>query len=191
MTDTDIDFSYTLIRSKRKTLSIQVSDDGLIVRVPHRTSRREADAFVAHHAAWIQRQREKIKQRELRRSAVPKLGASELRDLYERAAEYIPQRIRYYADLLKVSYGRITIRCQKTRWGSCSAKKNLNFICLLMLTPPEVIDSVVVHELCHLIEMNHSQRFYALVHSVYPAYQRWNSWLKEHGADIMARVERE
>jgi len=87
-----------------------------------------------------------------------------------------------------VTYGRITVRNQKTRWGSCSSKGNLNFNCLLMLTPPEVIDSVVVHELCHLREMNHSPKFYAEVLKVYPDYHKWNGWLKEHGAAIMKRM---
>ncbi len=89
-----------------------------------------------------------------------------------------------------MSYGRITLRCQKTRWGSCSAKKNLNFNILLMLTPAEVIDSVIVHELCHLVEMNHSPRFYKLVYAAYPEYDCFNRWLKDNGAAIMARVDR-
>ena len=188
---TDKGFSYTLIKSKRKTLSLQVADNGLIVRAPNRTTKREADAFVDRHAAWIEKQREKLRQRERIRQSVPKLSEPELRELYDRAAEYIPGRVGYYARKLGVSCGRITIRCQKSRWGSCSAKKNLNFNCLLMLTPPEAIDSVVVHELCHLVEMNHSKRFYDLLLGIYPDYRTWDRWLKENGAAIMARVERE
>ena len=84
--------------------------------------------------------------------------------------------------------GRVTIRNQKSKWGSCSSKGNLNFNCLLMLTPPEVLDSVVVHELCHLKEMNHSPRFYAEVRRVFPDYDKWDRWLKEHGAAIMRRM---
>ena len=102
--------------------------------------------------------------------------------------KYIPERVAYYAPIAGVSYGRITIRNQKSRWGSCSAKGNLNFNCLLMLTPPEVIDSVVVHELCHRKEMNHSRRFYDEVLRVYPDYHIWNKWLKENGAAIMRRM---
>ena len=114
----------------------------------------------------------------------------ELLDLRKQAKEYFPQRVAYYADLLGVHPGRITIRCQKTRWGSCSSKGNLNFNCLLMLTPPEVIDSVVVHEVCHLLEMNHSKRFYEHVYRVYPEYKKHHSWLKKHGPELMARVKR-
>ena len=97
----------------------------------------------------------------------------------------IPERVKYYAPQIGVRCGRITIRNQKTRWGSCSAKGNLNFNCLLMLTPPEVIDSVVVHELCHLKEMNHSKKFYDEILRVYPDYKKWDKWLKQNGSGIM------
>ena len=112
----------------------------------------------------------------------------EIHALGQKALEVIPERVKYYASLLGVTYGRITIRNQRSRWGSCSSKKNLNFNCLLMLTPPEVIDSVVVHELAHLKEMNHSDRFYAEVLRVFPDYWKWDRWLKEHGKNIMARI---
>lgn len=181
---------YTLIRSRRKTISLEVKEDGLIVRAPNRTTKKEADAFVKKHAAWIEKQRQKIALRKEQIAAVEKLSEEELKELYQQAKEYLPARVEYYAGLLGVRCGRITIRCQKTRWGSCSVKKDLNFNALLMLTPPEVIDSVVVHELCHIREMNHSPRFYQLVRSVYPDYDRHNRWLKDNGSLIMARVER-
>ena len=95
---------------------------------------------------------------------------------------------RNYAEKLGVSYGRITIRNQRSRWGSCSGKGNLNFNCLLMLAPPEVLDSVVVHELCHLRQMNHSERFYAEVLRVFPDYWRCHRWLKENGGALMQRM---
>ena len=104
-----------------------------------------------------------------------------------KALKVIPERCRYYAGLMGVRYGRITIRNQKTRWGSCSAKGNLNFNCLLMLMPQEVIDSVVVHELSHLRHMDHSKAFYDEIYAVFPEYDRYNKWLKDHGAEIMRR----
>ena len=67
-------------------------------------------------------------------------------------------------------------------------QSNLNFNCLLMLAPPEVIDSVVVHELCHRKEMNHSPRFYAEVYRVFPEYDKWNKWLKENGGSLLSRM---
>ena len=182
---------YTLIKSKRKTISLEIKNGELIVRAPKRTTKREADEFVLRHTEWIEKQRVKIAKREAENAAVPKLSDRELDELARKARAYIPERVRCYAQKMGVSYGRITLRCQKTRWGSCSVKKNLNFNILLMLTPPEVIDSIVVHELCHLTEMNHSKRFYALVYAAYPDYDRCSKWLKQHGSAIMARVDRE
>ena len=93
-------------------------------------------------------------------SQLPPFTAEEIRALTERAQVVIPERVRHFAPRIGVDYGRITIRCQRTRWGSCSAKGNLSFNCLLMLLPDEVLDSVVVHELCHQKHMNHSPLFY-------------------------------
>ena len=80
--------------------------------------------------------------------------------LAEQALKEIPPRVKYYADQLGVTYGRITVRNQTTKWGSCTAKGNLNFNCLLMLAPREVLDSVIVHELAHRKHMDHSKQFY-------------------------------
>ena len=90
-------------------------------------------------------------------------------------------RVAYYAEKLGVSYGKITLRQQKTRWGSCSSEKNLNFNWKLILAPPEVLDYVVVHELCHLKEMNHSKAFWDEVGKVMPNYETHKLWLKENG----------
>lgn len=87
--------------------------------------------------------------------------------------------------MVGVTYGRITIRNQKTRWASCSGKGNLNFNCLLILTPREIIDYVIVHELCHRKEMNHSKAFWSEVESVRPNYKESISWLKEEGSQII------
>ena len=116
------------------------------------------------------------------------LTTEEIKKLAEEALQYIPQRTAFYAPLVKVSYGRITIRNQKSRWGSCSGKGNLNFNCLLMLMPPEVIDYVVVHELCHRLEMNHSERFWKEVERVLPDYKLRKKWLRENGDRIMRRM---
>ena len=114
-----------------------------------------------------------------------RLTNEDIRALAEQAKNVIPERVAYYAEKVGVTYGRITIRNQKTRWGSCSSKGNLNFNCLLMLAPPEVMDSVVVHELCHLKQMNHSKKFYDEVLRVMPDYRARQKWLKEHGAELL------
>ena len=182
-------FQYSLVRSGRKTIGIQISEDGgIMVRAPYRTSVEEIEKVLREKGNWIETHRRKVlARRELLRD-VPPLTEEEIRELAQEALRVIPERVRFYAPLIGVTYGRITIRNQKTRWGSCSARGNLNFNCLLMLTPPEVIDSVVVHELCHRKEMNHSKRFYDEIYRVFPDYDRWNGWLKEHGAEIMARM---
>ena len=106
----------------------------------------------------------------------------------DQALQVIPDRVRHYAALIGVRYGRITIRNQKSKWGSCSAKGNLNFNCLLMLCPPEVLDYVVVHELCHRKEMNHSPKFWAEVEKYVPDYMTQRKWLKDEGSRLITRL---
>ena len=178
---------YELIRSRRQTLSAEIRAGRLVVRAPLHASEADITAFLEKHRKWIE---EHLARAQARQEAAPVslLSAEELRALCEQAVKVIPERVAHYAPLVGVTYGRITIRNQRTKWGSCSSKGNLNFNCLLMLTPPEVIDSVVVHELCHRKEMNHSDRFYAEVLRVFPDYRKWDRWLKENGASIMARM---
>ena len=184
-----MEFEYTLIKSKRKTISLEMRPDGsLVVLAPNRTSKREADAFVKKHEKWIESHRKKMDERRAQTQNVQRRTDAELKALARLAKKVIPERVEFYAKQMNAQYGRITLRCQKTRWGSCSTKKNLNFNILLMLTPIEVLDSVVVHELCHLFEMNHGERFYQRVYAVYPEYDKWNRWLKEHGPELLARA---
>ena len=183
-----IDFEYKIVKTNRRTLSIQINrENEVIVRAPRRISNAEIERIVASKEAWIRKHLKKM-ENDLRRESSEKpykLSDEEIAKLVTEAKRVIPERVAYYAPLVGVNYGRITIRHQKTRWGSCSAKGNLNFNCLLMLTPPEVLDSVVVHELCHRKEMNHSKRFYAEVYRAFPDYDRWDKWLKKNGKSII------
>ena len=180
---------YEIIRSSRKTLSLQLRPDGtVLVRSPLRTSRQEIDAFVRRHEAWIRIHQQKLKERRQINASIPSLTQEQLEELARQAALVIPGRAAWYAPQIGVTYSRITIRFQKTRWGSCSSKGNLNFNALLMLAPPEVLDSVVVHELCHRKEMNHSDRFYREVLRVFPEYHKWHGWLKENGSALLSRL---
>lgn len=179
---------YELIRSSRKTLAIEIKHGRLIVRAPMKAAKADINAFLRKSEPWIQSHLQQAEARQQALSQVKKLTMDELRQLAEQALQVIPERVRHYAPLVGVTYGRITIRNQRTKWGSCSSKGNLNFNCLLMLAPPEVLDSVVVHELCHLKEMNHSERFYAEVLRVFPEYHHWNRWLKDNGASLMCRM---
>lgn len=180
----------TIIRSRRKTIAIQVTDKGIIVRAPYRVSLKKIGAFVDSQTGWIEKQIKKQEEYKKSLENITPLTTEEIHALADKAKAVIPERVRYYAPIIGVRYGRITIRNQRTKWGSCSAKGNLNFNCLLMLTPPGVIDSVVVHELCHLKEMNHSAKFYEEVLKVYPEYKKWDRWLKQNGRQIMARQAR-
>ena len=119
--------------------------------------------------------------RNAQKKNVQKLSALERQHLQNKACVVIPRRVAYYAEKLGVSYGKITLRQQKTRWGSCSSEKNLNFNWKLILAPPGVLDYVVVHELCHLKEMNHSKAFWDEVGKVMPEYETYKLWLKENG----------
>lgn len=182
---------YTLIRSRRRTLAVTVDSEGtVVVRAPRLCPREEIDRFVAAHGDWIADRRKKRLAQSLAAQAAGVLSEEELAALKIRGKAVFSERTAYFAGLLGVDYGRITVRAQKSRWGSCSREGNLSFNCLLLLAPPEVLDSVVVHELCHRRQMNHSARFYAEVYRVMPDYDRQAGWLKEHGGALQMRLPR-
>lgn len=178
---------YTVIRSRRKTIALQVGQDGQVtVRAPYRVSRTQIDAFVERNRSWIEKKLDELAfLKENRRVITEQERAEGL----EAAKQYIPQRVAYYASRMGVSYGRISIREQKTRWGSCSSKGNLNFNWKLMLMPEEVLDYVVVHELAHRKEMNHSPRFWAVVEAELPDYRQLRLRLKECGRALSSDAQ--
>ena len=100
------------------------------------------------------------------------------------ALERIRQRISVFQPVIGGEFGRVAVRDQRSRWGSCSSKHNLNFNWKLIMAPPQVLDYVVIHELCHLHEFNHSARFWRLVEGVMPDYEVWKKWLKNHGGEL-------
>ena len=180
--------SYRLIRSQRRTLALEIRGGELIVRAPLHASQTEIEHLLNEKQSWIEKHLRESRAREEKAKSVTPLSRQELEALADQALRVIPGRVAFYAEKLGVHPKRITIRNQRTRWGSCSAQGGLNFNCLLMLTPPEAIDSVVVHELCHLIEMNHSERFYREVYRIFPEYDLWHGWLKEHQTELLARL---
>lgn len=176
---------YQVIRSDRKTIAIQISADGKVtVRCPRQMTDREIRDFVESKSAWIQKHLAKTEAT----PSQPAFTYEEIQEMAQQALKIIPERVAYYAPMVGVTYGRITIRNQRSRWGSCSEKGNLNFNCLLMLTPPEVLDYVVVHELCHRKEMNHSPKFWAEVERILPDYRKCQAWLKENGGALVTRM---
>ena len=119
---------YSVIRSNRKSLSIEVNSDAkVIVRAPYKVSDVFIDKFVYEKRDWINRAICKVKERQKNNVDVEPLSKEEICELAEKALKIIPEKVKHYANIMGVSYGKITIRNQKTRWGSCSAKRNLNF----------------------------------------------------------------
>lgn len=176
-------------QSNRKTIAFEIKEAGvLIVRAPFYMTRREILQEISRHQAWIDVHMEKAANREKARAESEKFSHKEIRQMADVAAIMIPPKVEQYAQRLGVSYGRITIRSQRTRWGSCSSKGNLNFNCLLTQVPEQVMDYVIVHELCHRIEMNHSKRFWMLVEQIMPDYKTHRKWLKDNGNSLIERL---
>ena len=178
----------TIIKSRRKTIAIQVNSDlSVTVRAPYGVTEKYIEEFLNKNEAWISKQMNEIKakKKSVESGNVENVTIDKIKALAEQALEIIPTRVEYFARIIGVTYGNITIRNQKTRWGSCSSKGNLNFNCLLMLAPPEVLDYVVVHELCHRKQMNHSKAFWLEVEKVLPDYKEARKWLKEDGSQMI------
>ena len=184
--------SVEVRRSKRKTVALELRRDGVFfVRAPERMDDARIAEFLQSRENWLRshlKQQEEQKKQSGEPEVSGKLTAEELRALAEEARLDLTARAYRFAPAVGVTFGRITIRCQKTRWGSCSAQGNLNFNCLLMLAPQEARDYVVIHELCHRLEMNHSKRFWSLVAQTCPGYREQKRWFREHGGALIARV---
>ena len=159
---------FKIVRSRRRTLGLEVRGETVLVRAPYGLPNAEIQRFLAEHQDWLAKALARQADRQARRQP---LTPEEIQDLTRQAKAVIPERVRFYAEKLGVTYGKVTIRCQKTRWGSCSSRGDLSFNCTLMKCPPEALDSVVVHELCHLREMNHGPGFYALLERYLPDWK--------------------
>ncbi|MBQ2016530.1 MAG: M48 family metallopeptidase [Clostridia bacterium] len=180
-----------LLRSRRRSIGLEVRPDGsVILRVPNRLPKRDALAFLQTKEAWLRKCLDQVEEREsfAEAAGLEPLTEDELSALTKAARAYFTEKCAWLAPVVGVDYGRISIRHQKTRWGSCSTKGNLNFNCLLMLAPEDVRDYVVVHELCHRKEMNHSSAFWAEVARVVPDYREKERWLKENGPLLQRRL---
>lgn len=181
-------FPYRIIRSSRKTLAIQVSVSGQVtVRAPHTMPDSTIHRFLSQKESWILKHLSHAASRPAQPQAEnPPL--SEFRRSYymESARKIFKRKAAAYARKMGVTYGRITIREQKTRWGSCTSEGNLNFNWRLIFAPEKVLDYVVVHELSHRKEMNHSPAFYAVVASVMPEYKACEKMAQGQRSDPVA-----
>ena len=145
---------YELLRSRRKTLALELKKDGtLLVRAPMRLAKREIDRFVAAHEDWIEKHLEKLRAS----PALPEPTPEETEALKAAAWAVLPERVAYWSTVMGVRPAGIKITTAKKRYGSCSSKHSLCFSCYLMRSPMEAVDLVVAHELCHIQEMNHGR----------------------------------
>lgn len=174
--------NYRIIRTRRKTIGLEISPDlQITVRAPYHLSDVRIREFVESKQTWILKHLAIMQDRQAH-DPIPAgvISDKELRHMTKEARIIIPERVKYFAKIIGVTYGQITIRHQKTRWGSCSSSGNLNFNCMLMATSPELIDYVVVHELCHRKQMNHSPLFWKEVEEILPDYRNLRSRLREY-----------
>ena len=169
--------TYTLIRSRRRTLALQVCPDLTVrVRAPLRLSQREIDHFVEAHAAWIDTH---LEQQRRRAAAHPEPTERERQLLIDRAKAELPAKVALYAARMGLSPTNVRITGAKTRFGSCSAKNSLCFSWRLMQYPEAAIDYVVVHELAHIVHKDHSPAFHVLVASVLPDHRARRKLLRQ------------
>lgn len=168
---------YTLVRSRRKSVGIEISPEGeVIVRAPLRLSTKEIERILEEKRSWIERSRQKQAERNKNH---PEPDTETWNRWQAQARAYIPQRVMYYARIMGVTPTKIRFSTARTRFGSCNSKKELMFSLRLMDYPAEAIDYVVVHELAHIRHMNHSKAFYAFVEQVLPDYKARQKMLKE------------
>ena len=148
-----------IIRSSRRSMGLQVKADGTVcARVPMQVMDYAVQEFIEGHADWIFKKRKLVLSKDNRPDIVY-------------LPEFIEEKVSHYASVMGVSYGRITMRNQKTRWGSCSREGNLNFNCRLLFVPDRIVDYVVIHELAHRRFMNHSKAFWKEVEKYMPDYK--------------------
>lgn len=169
---------YTLAYEKRKTLSLTVQPDlTVLVKAPRGLSKTEIERFVLSHETWIENAKQRQKQRAETEKTLTEQRIAELRAL---ANAELPRRVAYFSKIMGVQPTGVKITSAKTRFGSCNGRNSLCFSWRLMLYPPEAVDYVVVHELAHIKEKNHSAAFYKVVESVLPDYKARVKMLKEN-----------
>lgn len=166
---------YKISYSKRKSIGLKIKDGELFVYAPYKTPEKTVEEIVKKHQVWIEKN---IAKSLSRRERFPELSAEEISDLKREAKIYFNEKTQEYAKNMGLKYGRITITSAKTRFGSCSAKKNICFSYRLMRYPEAAREYVIVHELSHLVYMNHSSDFYGLISRYMPDYKERRRLLK-------------
>lgn len=174
--------------SRAKRLSVTAYPGGRIVLTkPLRVSQEAAESFLRKHEAWIEEALAKFERRKKRNGnslALPRLrkGTKAYKQAREAARALVRERLKHFNAFYGFPYGSISIRDQKTRWGSCSAAGNLSFNYRIIFLPPELQDYIVVHELAHVKEHNHSDRFWRLVGEAISDHKERRKELKRYAS---------
>lgn len=172
-------YEYKLLRSRRKTISLSIDDNcNIVVRAPMKMPQKEIDTMVARHSGWIDKHMPAARER---MENAAQLTEQKIRELTEKAKQYIPPKVECYAKIMGVEPTGIKITSARKRFGSCSGKNSLCFSCLLMQYPTEAIDCVIVHELAHIRYHNHSEAFYKFIYQYMPDYREREKLLKRRG----------
>ncbi len=170
---------HKMVRSKRRSLALQVTEEGLlVVRAPRTLNEKEVLRFVNEKSLWVQKKIHQAAERA--RTAAPPPAPAEVKRLKTLARDAFIERSCLYAGKMGVSFEKIRLNSAKTRWGSCSMRGSLSFNWKLIQAPIEVLDYVVVHELAHLVEHNHSPRFWAKVAEFFPDHKKAKLWLRSN-----------
>ena len=169
---------FVRVRRARRYI-LRVRPDGTLrVTIPRGGSRAEATSFVARHLAWVAQERERV---QAQRESVPPEREAELR---QQAARQLIPRLHELAAQLGLTVSRVSIRNQRSRWGSCSRNGAISLNYRLVLMPPHVADYVLIHELMHMQQQNHGPRFWRLVERACPDYRESERWLRRHGRTL-------
>lgn len=183
----DMEFNIRIIKSRRKSIGIEIKPDlTVLVRAPLFLSDNTIKKLVSQKNDWIEKKINQIKEKETLN--LPIFSKKEIEILREKTRVLITPKAEYYAKILGVSFNKLSVKKQRSVWGSCSAKRNINFNLLLSLCPEDVINYIVVHELCHLKQLNHSIRFWAEVEKLLPDYRSARLWLKHNGSALIKRL---
>ena len=213
---------YKIIYSARKTIALEINQEGLTVRAPQRTPKKVINTLIKEKQSWIDKKLLVWEINELEKKSLYQNSTNqiwfkgnlfqlrtdkdvndyliqdnhktilrneklfELDKFYQQELSiYIKPKVILFSNKLQVEVNKIRIKKLKSRWGSCSEKKNLNFNLSLIKTPPFIIDYVIAHEVSHLKEMNHSPAFWEVVESIYPKYKEAKIWLKKNGRNLI------
>ena len=173
---------YLIQKSARaRNLRITIKADGTVtVTIPERLSLRAAETFVRQKESWIEKNILKIKKRNLIAGgvSVPKGTAKDLKEKKEQALALVRTRLQHFNTTYGFSWNNLSVKNTSSRWGSCSKRKNLSFSYRIIYLPEVLADYLIVHELCHIDEFNHSSNFWKLVEKTIPNYKKLRTQLR-------------